>query len=181
MVDKPARDVEYNNLKSFVDAARGNDKFKLLVMAPADQTSLKVAIRDSQNNVNKVTSGLNLLEQQLFHAENSEVDPLNKMLEAKRKDIASAKDELKQKNQQVERLSKIEAYHLKLKEESFRMADANIQLKAGSPLERQWALLNAKIKVLSDTIADSRAALSLPRTLDHTLIDKILKEQPHFS
>jgi ABC-type dipeptide/oligopeptide/nickel transport system ATPase component len=160
----------FNSKTSKIDAAQS------LLNRAITEMRMNV-FKDLEMQIGALEDQEKLLDQQLFHAEIGQGDNLGQKLEAIRAAIRDLKDQLAKKNRQAERMNKIEGYVLKLKEQSFRMADPAIKLDPNSKLGREWIALHAKIRVVADFIARERKALSLPQCLDRSLIDKILKER----
>ncbi len=147
----------------------------------AAQTLLNKAI-NKMNNIEFKDLELKILgleeqlkktEQDLMHVEISQVEELNDHWKEINKNVEELRTELRQKTMRIERMKKIEAYHLKLKQQSFKMADPAKKLIAGSSLEKEWITLNAQIKMIADFLIRERKKHSLSIALDIELIDSI--------
>lgn len=136
-----------------------------------------IAFKELELRIDDLEEEKNLLNQDLQHAKVGKDEKLAAAYKTKQAEIDQLKMDLKKKNQQVERMKKIEAFYLELKKKSFYMADPTIALKPNSWLEKEWINLQAKIKAVGDFIEKERMELGLPTKLDKALIDRIIQEK----
>ncbi|MBA2727449.1 MAG: hypothetical protein H0U49_04670 [Parachlamydiaceae bacterium] len=71
----------------------------------------------------------------------------------------------------------MEAYLLKLKHQSYQIANPGVNLSKDSSLARKWNELHVSMNIVSEFIAKERVALNLPKCLNKDLIDNILRER----
>ncbi len=136
-----------------------------------------VEFKTLELQIDQLEAEKKLIEQSLFQVKMGQEASLTKKLKDKQAKIDQLKMQLKKKNQQVNRIKKIEAYYLKLKEQSFRLADPAVNLSTNVLLEREWIELQVKIKRTSDFIDKEKVKLHLPTGLNCLLIDKIIKDR----
>ena len=159
----------FNPKTSKLDAAQS-----LLNRAMKEMETIE--FRTFESKIDRLEEERTLVEQELLNAEVGQDINFTKKLEAVEARITQLKRELEVKQKQVDRLRKMEAFYLTLKEESFSMTDTQVKLQEGSSLERRWLLQQSKIKAVGQFIQSERTKLSLPQAIDISLIDKILKE-----
>jgi hypothetical protein len=160
-----------NSSTSQIDAAQS-------LLSSAIQKMTATTFSALEQNIVKLEESLGVLEGQMLQATlESNTDELEKQILAIKAHIAEAKSELSQKKQQVERLKKIEAYYLKLKQQTYRLANPQINLMDNARLARVWMELHAKIRATDIYIAAERMRLGFPVRLDRDLIDEILSER----
>ena len=160
----------FNPKTSKLDAAQS-----LLNRAVKEMETIEFTKLESK--IDSLESEKKLVEQELVHADVGNDEALTKKFEKIQTTIEQLKKQLEEKNRQVDRLQKMEAYYLSLKGQSLRMSDPETELSDSSQLEQQWIMLQAKINMLGRFIEKDRKKLSLPSRLDCQLIDKILKEK----
>ena len=91
--------------------------------------------------------------------------------------LKKAEGELEERNHRILRMQKTESKLLKLRQQSYHLAEPNKELVEKSPLERKWIMLQTRISLLEKFIAKERDALGLPRCLDISLIETIVAER----
>lgn len=162
--------LAFNPKTSQVDAAKSllNRVVKAFDPDILLQTQLKIDRLDQEKTV---------ILQELNHCKRGQASALMEKLERKQTEISDQKKQLAHKQQRWERLKKIEALYLKIRQESFTLADPEMALKEHSPMAKKWIGLQVKMTLIDRFLQAERAALHLPRCLDQTLIDTLVQER----
>lgn len=164
------RATDFNSKTAKIDAAQS-----LLYRAIKEMEIIE--FKDIESKIDHLESDKKLVEQELYHTSLGGEEKRTEKLERKIRKLNRLKGKLKQKNDQVERIKKMETYFLLLREQSFKMADPAAKLIPYSRLEFEWLKLQAKMKVVGKFIERRREKLSLPKRLDRKLIDKLITER----
>jgi ATP-dependent Clp protease ATP-binding subunit ClpA len=161
---------EFNSKTSKIDAAQSLLNRAIKEMGTVEFPSL-------EGNIDQLEDEKSQLEQQLLNCQLGQDQQLVTNLKAKNEKIDQNKQELEKKNAQVKRIKKIENYLLKLRQESFQMADPSLKLTDHPYKERKWLEIHTKMKVIGGFLDKQRKDLSLPIVMDPALIDNIIKER----
>ena len=159
----------FNPKTSKIDTAQ-----KLMKLAIQKMTEM--TFPELEEEIRALEEEIGYLEQQIAQASlGHDLTALINPLESKREALKTLKETLDKKNQQVQRIQKVEAYYRKLKFLSYKLVSGN---KLTASLERKWQELHAKIAVVEEFIVRERVRLGFPGRLDVALIEKLLSNQP---
>jgi hypothetical protein len=188
-ISNPEINIEKDALKFIIE---NSEKFNSnTAKIDAAQSLLDQAINkisfteftDLKKQIFELEDRIGLLSQKIKNAThcevaqlNCEVAQLNTEIKEAKKELAQLQQDLSKKNQQVERIKKIETCYLKLKQQSYRTANPNITLESNPEVQRKWLELQTQIRILEELIAKQRKELSLPTSLSKELIQSLLDE-----
>lgn len=161
----------FNPNTSTIDAAHA-------LLNRAIQKMTSVVHSELIERVVQLEDALGVMEQQAINGEHGlDLETLTDQLGRKQAELATAREELEQKNLRTQRMQRMQIYRLKLKRDSYRLSTPHIDWDNKRALARQWIALHARIRIVEGVIAHERESLGLPRCLDRTLIDCVLAER----
>lgn len=162
---------EFNRKTSKIDAAQSLLNLAIQQMSSTVHT-------ESEHAIAKLQQETGVLKQRIRCNKPGE-DSLALLIEfeEKQKLLRKKQADLEQKRHRAERMRKMEANLLKLKRQSYHLANPDVDLSEGTELARKWVELHARIAVVTAFIAKERKELGFPECLNEELIDKILSKR----
>lgn len=165
------RAPEFNPQTARIDAA------KSLLEQAAAEMDIEKPLEELRKKQMALQDEKMMIEEKVTQTKEQEATlTLLESLRKKNGEIQDVKKELLQKTKMISQIKRLHSYYLKLKRQSYRLAEGDIPLQS-TPKKRKWILLQAKMKLTEHFIGLQKNRLSLPKNLNKRLIEEIMLQK----
>lgn len=169
----------FNPKTSKIDAAHSLLQSAIQKMSQFENPKLSRKKSDLEADIEKLTQYL-IMRQRQHNTTNDDQKEFQKTLS----DLKSKKESLKSinrtsetRNQEIHRMQRIESIILKLRKQNYNDAKSDCDLNKDTSRLCNWLRHHTRVNILERLVASEREKLTLPGSLDLTLIETIISEK----